>query len=328
MALIKKLFIARYRSIGEPIEINFPNAKPLILIGENNSGKSNIVKALNLILGPFWPGNHEPDDHEFYERDQNNTIEIKVEFDSENRYGDKYIEVVWRYNSNSQEPVYYRGRPGQSYGSSDGYIRNEHRDSCICVLVEAERNLAYHLGYSSKWTMLSRLMHRFHRALSNEPSIKENLENLFSEIKRNFYKVPKFKNFIDELQNQMDNLIGSMTYRLDIDFEAYNPVNFFHALRLQAKENHEPRTLEEMGTGEQQLLSLCFAHAYAKAFHGGIVLVIEEPEAHLHPLAQKWLAKRLDEYCQDGLQILITTHSPSFVNINNLEGMVRVFKEN
>jgi len=72
---------------------------------------------------------------------------------------------------------------------------------------------------------------------------------------------------------------------------------------------------------------LAFAYAYAKAFHGGIVLVIEEPEAHLHPLAQRWLARRLRSRCEEGLQIVITTHSPAFLAIEDLEGFVLVYKK-
>src|SRR5690606_3443818 len=84
--------------------------------------------------------------------------------------------------------------------------------------------------------------------------------------------------------------------------------------------------IDEMGTGEQQILALSFAYAYARAFHGGIVLALEEPEAHLHPLAQAWLAKKLFEMCEGGLQIVITTHSPHFINLLHLEGLVLLRK--
>jgi putative ATP-dependent endonuclease of the OLD family len=117
-----------------------------------------------------------------------------------------------------------------------------------------------------------------------------------------------------------------MTHRLDVSFQAYNPSNFFHALRLQALEGDAPRTLAELGTGEQQILALSFAYAYATAFHRGIVLVIEEPEAHLHPLAQQWLAKYMMELTAGGLQIVLTTHSAHFIDIENIEGIVRVHK--
>ena len=81
-----------------------------------------------------------------------------------------------------------------------------------------------------------------------------------------------------------------------------------------------------MGTGEQQILAMAFAHAYAKAFHGGILLVIEEPEAHLHPLAQSWLAGRLQSMCENDLQVVVTTHSAAFVDVLNLEGLALIKK--
>lgn len=121
-------------------------------------------------------------------------------------------------------------------------------------------------------------------------------------------------------------MIGSMPHRLEVGFEAYNPVNVFHAPRLQATERGSPRTLDEMGTEERQSLAMGFAYAYAKAFHGGILLVIEEPEAHLHPLAQEWLGRKLSSMAQAGVRILVTTHSPAFRNLLHLDGLVVVTK--
>ncbi len=324
MARITYLRVQGYRSIGERIELAFPENQPLVLVGENNAGKSNIVRALNLVLGPFWPGSHDPEDHEFFERDRDRRIDIEVEFDSTDLYGGEYSRIRWVHDSRMLEPVHYRGeRPS----GQEGYIRNEHRDSCICVVVEADRNLQYHLGYSSKWTFLSRLMHRFHRALLTHGQIRDDLEQHFRSIKEKFHEVQEFAAFVEDLRTQFGHLVASMPHRLEVDFEAYNPVNFFHALRLQAAEGDDPRSLEEMGTGEQQVLALSFAHAYAKAFHGGIVLVVEEPEAHLHPLAQSWLARRLRAQCDDGLQLVVTTHSPSFLDIERLEGIALVHKK-
>jgi len=325
MARIRKISIEGYRSIRERIEIEFPHGKPVVLVGENNAGKSNIVKALQLVLGPFWPGNYEPEDHEFFGRIRSHPIEINVEFDLGDLLGGKYKHLIWRYNPSAKEPVYFRGIHSRG---QDGYVGNEDRDTCICVVVEADRNLAYHLSYSSKRTLLSRLMHRFHGELRGQETVHADLEGLFEQIKAKFHEVPAFKEFVEGLQHELGDLISTMKHQLQVDFEAYNPVNFFHALRLQAAEGGEPRTLEEMGTGEQQILALAFAYAYAKAFHGGLILVIEEPEAHLHPLAQQWLAGRLKSRCEEGLQVLITTHSPAFVSVEDLEGLVLVYKQN
>ena len=325
MAKIQKLSIEGYRSIRERIEITFPPGKPVVLLGENNAGKSNIVKALQLVLGPFWPGNHEPEDHEFFGRDPKRPIGVEIEFSLEDPLGGRFSHVVWCYDTSADEPIFFRGI--DLVTGEYRYVSNEDRDTCMCIVVEAERNLNYHLSYSSKRTLLSRLMHRFHRALSGHEGVRQDLEHLFQQTKEKFHEIPEFKRFVDGLKSELSDLVSTMSHRLEVDFEAYNPVNFFHALRLQAVEGNAPRTLEEMGTGEQQVLALAFAYAYAKAFHSGIVLVIEEPEAHLHPLAQQWLARRLRSRCEEGLQIVITTHSPAFLTIEDLEGLTLVYKE-
>ena len=46
---ITKIEIANYKSIKEPVEINFYNGLPTVLIGKNGSGKTNILEALSAI---------------------------------------------------------------------------------------------------------------------------------------------------------------------------------------------------------------------------------------------------------------------------------------
>ena len=254
MAQITRLIIEGYRSIAEPVEITFPIGKPVVLLGENNAGKSNIVKALQLVLGPFWPGSHQPEDHEFFGRRPERPIKIDLEFDPSDPLGGKHTYITWRYDPSADEPILFRG-------GDNRFISNEDRDTCMGIVVEAERNLNYHLSYSSKWTLLSRLMHRFHRSLSDHEGVRQDLEQLFQLTKEKFYEIPEFRQFVSGLQSELSDLISTMSHRLEVDFEAYNPVNFFHALRLQAVEGNIPRTLDEMGTGEQQVLALAFAYA-------------------------------------------------------------------
>lgn len=50
MAHLEKLDIDGYRSVDH-VELLFPDTAPLVLIGENNAGKSNIIRALDLLCG-------------------------------------------------------------------------------------------------------------------------------------------------------------------------------------------------------------------------------------------------------------------------------------
>ena len=51
----------------------------------------------------------------------------------------------------------------------------------------------------------------------------------------------------------------------------------------------------------------------------GHLLILEEPESHLHPAAQRQLARGIVRLVNAGVRVLITTHSDTFVSqINNL----------
>lgn len=327
MARVTELTIKGYRSIKDEIAIRFPKNTPVVLVGENNAGKSNIVHALDLILGEFWPGNREPDDHEFWDRTPSSgTIEICTNIDG---ITDKYNNPVkcfrWSYDQSEPSDKKCKFHFITDAGKNP-YMSSDIRDKCICILVGADRRLSYQLSYSTKWTLLSKLMRKFHDHLTQDEDRVNRLKQEFGNVKEIFREVSGFANFQSELSSQFRDMFTGMSYSLQIDFSAYDPSNYFHSLRLLPEEGGQARTFEELGTGQEQLLALAFAHAYAKAFHEGIILVIEEPEAHLHPLAQQWLAKKVRQMASDGLQIVLTTHSPAFIDLLSLEGIVLVHK--
>ena len=327
MAQIISLSIKGYRSIRDKIELRFPEKAPLVLVGENNAGKTNILRAIDLVLGEFWPGNKEPEDHDFWNRDATNgKIEIEMQFDGLMGDGGTTLQkFLWSYDPQSTTKK-CDFTAVSSAENPINYVRSEWRDQCMCIWVGADRRLSYHLSYASKWTLLSKLMHKFHKTLiQNEERVKR-LKSKFDEIVNIFQEVTSFANFQISLTEQFGEMFEGMSYGLQVDFSAYDPSRFFRSLQVVAKEGNDTRTFEELGTGQEQLLALVFAHAYAKAFYGGIVLAIEEPEAHLHPLAQEWLARKVHQMANDGLQIVITTHSPHFVDILNLEGLILVRK--
>jgi putative ATP-dependent endonuclease of the OLD family len=176
-------------------------------------------------------------------------------------------------------------------GVRNPYLSNATREQCIAVTVNADRRLSYQLSYTSKWTLLSKLMRQFHRALSADEQAVDQLKARFDEITGIFGNVEEFATFSHELIAVLDELSANFAYGLTVDFSAYDPSNFFHALRVLPHEEGIVRSFEEMGTGQEQILAIAFAQAYAKAFFGAgcsLVLIIEEPEAHLHPLAQQW----------------------------------------
>ena len=88
------------------------------------------------------------------------------------------------------------------------------------------------------------------------------------------------------------------------------------------QENDVARPFERLGDGFQQvfiILMYLFNPQYK-------ILLLEEPEIHLHPALIKKLLKILEDRNYEN-QIFLTTHSPIFIHTTNLHRIVRVVKE-
>lgn len=323
---LEKLAIQKYRSI-EKVTLTFPENKPLVLFGPNNAGKSNILSAIDRLLGERYPTYIEMLDSDYYMRDkqQNPTASIAARFSEPYYYGRngtpyQTIVVTYGYNGDSTDNRIHDGA-GQKL-----FVTNEQRAVCQSYLIDAERNIQSAFNYGSKYSLLSKFSHQIHKALNAQH--KEELSAAFNQIKASFEKTAEFAGFFEKFSDALKGAVKGFVHSLAVDFSAYDPNNYAKSLRIYAKEGNNIRSFEEFGTGEQQVLLMAFVKAYMEVFTSeNFVLIIEEPEAHLHPLAQKWLKEYIVDMCDAGIQVVVSTHSTDFIDADYLEGLVRVYKE-
>lgn len=320
--------IKHFRSI-EDINIKFPKNKPLVLFGPNNAGKTNILTSLNIALGESYPTYREMDESDYFFRNKKDypNIDIYCKFDDvyySDRYGNATSKICITYN-------YYNGDNIDNIFHNGNYkklfVTSEQRAKCQAVYLDAIRNIGNLLSYNSKYTLLSKFSTQVHKSLKEEK--KAELNDLFEQIKTLFNDNDKFKSFFYTFKSNIEETVKGFVHTLDIDFSGYDPNNYTKSLRIVGKENGFVRSFEEFGSGEQQTLLMAFVKAYMETFNSeDFILIIEEPEAHLHPIAQRWLKKYIYSMCESGIQVVISTHSPEFIDPNNLQGLVKVYKEN
>lgn len=330
MARIRELSIENYKSVGEQITIKFPDNAPVVLIGENNTGKSNISRALELLFGDFHPGYKDMDDHDHFDRDPRNKINIEAYLSGvRGTVTDSGRAVacsgVWLTAQKGMKNVF--GGFIKENGNKSEYVKADVRSELKCVVVNSEYSLSHQLSYASKYTLLSKLTKSFHQKLTDNEDNVQNLKVLYEGIKKVYNSVSEFEKFQANMSTIAGSFMQCMTHALKFDFSAYDPSNYFKSLRVNPIEGELVRTFEELGSGQQQILALAFAQAYADHFiDDGLLFVFDEPEVNLHPLAQDWLAEKLTELAKSGIQILITTHSPYFLNLLNIESLYIVRK--
>lgn len=331
-ARLDRLHIEGLRSVRDCISLQLPSTGPLVLLGENNAGKSNIVKGLDILFGDRWPKSFEPEGHDYFDRDRATVLKLGAHVSGLSCANEKCTAetnyIRWKFDRDAESPCTYE------FGTHEEWCRHTWpsaawRSELFAMVVGADRRISYEMSYASRWTFLSRLMHRFHERLVDDEARVKTLESIFSSLLRQFEEVEEFRAFQELLTSTADLFGQNLPYRLDLDFSAYDPSNFFKSLRVHPTVDGGVRSFDELGTGQEQILALAFSYAYAKAFRGqaGLILVIDEPESHLHPLAQRWLADRLDDLTDGTLQVVLTTHSPHFVDLAKLENLVMVRKD-
>src|SRR4030042_5583121 len=190
MARLDALKIEHFRSI-ENVTVYFPQNKPVILFGQNNAGKSNILTALDVVLGENYPTSRKFEDADFFQRDKTVSISITASFSRSDYYAPGYKKPVTQVKFAS----YSKDIEESSLIDQDDeklFLKNKHRESCCLILIDATTDLSHQLSYYSKYSMLSKLMIAFHNALTRDGVTVEKLKNEFENVRKIFHKVSEF----------------------------------------------------------------------------------------------------------------------------------------
>ncbi|HLE75158.1 MAG TPA: AAA family ATPase [Candidatus Bathyarchaeia archaeon] len=305
------------------------------LIGPNSVGKTNILKALNLVIGEGWTTKAKVARELFH--DPNQRIEIEVGFSEPIAFTDRRDNKV-RVESIKLEMSMEPELSAQTTinGGSKFFAQDEFKKLCHFILIPSERNLVSELRVS-QWTMLGKLMRLVYEnyvsqyrgdeqrlkdefALKIQPA-KEFLEHDFLESE------VTFKKFSDTFRKYCKENSAGLANDFDPVLNIYNLNWFYKTLQINVKENYPDRHFdsEEVGAGMQNLLLISIFQTYAELMGGKVIFGIEEPEIYLYPQAQRALYKNLIRLSEN-TQIIYSTHNPNFVDAARPDDIISLRK--
>lgn len=312
---IKRVVIKNFRSIKH---VDFEPQNICVFVGENNAGKTNILSAINFLLGEYFPSKRGITQSDYYNEDISNEIFIGVEF-LPNHSG---IEKVWcniPWDDKQENKVKYFANDKTYYLSSDA------RDACSVVYLDAERSLESHLR-NSKWTIfgrITRLLDEDFRANYSERhnTLHQHFQNSLLVLNTQLYS--KFEN---DFRNSFGEQIKRTKYKITLDFKSFDPLNYYRSIHPILSEHGRDKDPSEAGQGMRNLILLALFRAYAKVFKDDAIVAVEEPEIYLHPHARRSLKSLFDELVEQGQQVFYTTHSTEFINVEQFDTICLVEK--
>lgn len=146
---------------------------------------------------------------------------------------------------------------------------------------------------------------------------RSNVETILEEANRKLLEVGALSDAKKRIQDRLAGLTGSGTLAPESDLALAEPTfdRIVSALRALMGRS-APLELSENGLGYNNLLymSVLLAALEQDTDASLRVLLVEEPEAHLHPQLQDLLMRYLELETTSGRQVLVTSHSPNFAS--------------
>ena len=321
--MIEKLIIENYRSIERlEVELSMLNA----LIGPNSSGKTNILKALDLIVGTTYPSPRSFNESDFYLHDTSRTILIEVRFKSPIQYKGYEIygfKLTFDGNDMNYVAIDNAGNTLQySPSGRDIKVTNEMREEVSMMYLPLDRQ-AYQQITPSQWKIYGKLLKHLANQIPSDKKddFKSDVENSFSQ--HIFPHVQQAEDLLKEYVKEQTGL------DLSLKLSIIDPTFVLKDVRprITSLTGFEV-DIENEGAGVQSAVAIAIARAYAEIVQKPLILAIEEPELYLHPHGCRHFYKILKELSRRGVQVIYTTHERSFVNVADLESILLVKKEN
>ncbi len=333
---LTKLEIKNFRIFGEgenKLEMNLNNDLNL-LVGENGSGKSSIIDALRILLLTTDYDRlflSEEDFHINEEGNRANNLKIKCTFDNldksaeapplidwagvkkengkENYYIDYWIEasydqtatnISFRKNLDFDRKAGVNGR-GKKLSKK---AKDLFRSTYLKPLRDAKKELTP--GRNSRLSQI----------LDSHPDIEDAEEDLTGILQDANKKIRK-KDVIEDQKKDLNNVylknfsLQTDNYNAKIKIDDSDIKKILEKLELTLVDDNIDDSRISHGLGLENILFMAVEFLLTEKQKGTPLILIEEPEAHLHPQLQLNLVNFLNQKSEEDLQIIMTSHSPN-----------------
>lgn len=312
---IKRIHIKRFRSILDlKLELNTENNFSTIC-GANNSGKTNVLKALNIFFNP--------NDYILKEDVPNHKLG--------SRGGATYPEITIAFIKNDIEYVIKR-----EFGVNG--IETDQIDKVTLVDGKFEK-VTQDVKEIPK--ILNQIAFFYIPAINI--SFPNLINNLIDDVYELEYEKTRFSGLKKELKDSFDNYTSGLIEILNklateinpifkefnenwsVSFENTADVKKFKDLISEDVEFYlndlSNRNIQGKGSGLQRLgYILLHSKMISKLKKKSVILCIDEPDVYLHQGLQKKLHSHLIDIAKNN-QVLITSHSQTFIDCYKLDNV-------
>lgn len=346
--IISKIRIMNFRSF-ENIEVELSQTN--ILIGANNSGKTNFLRAVNIALGQIRSVSVEDiyiQKDEVLSHDKKATIDIMFRPVDETGKEISKFTAFWQeafgtnwLQTDSQDNQFVGIRATITYSRDDDDYKIERRPIKEWKTSSEEAVIGIRQSYSDDMVnhilafymdaqrdVVEDLNNRksyLGRALSSKSLTQEqisDLEKQLAQINTNIVNMLPALQQTKEKISAIASTVGTHDSSLEIKALTSHLTDLHRSLDIEFQDGNAAKmSIAQHGMGTRSWISFLTLGAYVDwilltqkqddpEVENFVMLTMEEPEANLHPQAQKQLYSQISIFKG---QKIVSTHSPSIV---------------
>lgn len=282
------------------------------LVGENNAGKSAVLRALNAFF------NYSEEEGSFRNGQHDHSPKAKTRIEIHFKSAVPPAELSSYFNSGILKVVLQPQKGKASYRVRDAANNlvdfPEDARECLFsyitfVFVPPTRD--YSRIENAERSLLIEITNHY---LQSKTSKRDTLSPAVVALTGRF-EASVFDR-ISKLVRDNYPIDGSFNYNIKFN-DGIDYSHILHNYRLFIEDNGMPFRMEDLGSGIQSLTIVAMYKTLAKMKHKRFILGIEEPETNLHPHAQREVISALAREAvsdQAGIQVFLTTHSAAVVD--------------
>ncbi|GAA0264679.1 ATP-dependent nuclease [Cryptosporangium japonicum] len=347
---VDRIRVQNYRNLAD---IDISLGPGTVIVGENRAGKSNLLRALRLVLDPTLPNSERelrPEDFWDGLSDGSSTwnpisageiIQVSVDladFDDEpnvvNALADAllmtkplrarmtYLWAPSEVASDGRNVYRWRIFGGESQESR---IPQELRQQIYMTFLHALRDVESDIR-NWRRSPLRALLQAAAEAASSGGSLDE-VRAAMEQANTMLNALPSVQELSNQISSRTQQMVGTnQAIATELGVAPPDPMRLIRSMRIfidgEAQRSLGSASLGSLNVLYLSLLQLGLDARLAEAAAAHVVVAVDEPEAHLHPHLQRLIFKELLHTGIHSRTMLVTTQSPYIASVADPRNLV------
>ena len=326
--------VTNFRSITKAHKIKLQDFT--VLVGKNNEGKSNLLRALNIAMRSIMNNGYQKNIQYTYTSEERESYynwkrDFPIQFQKRRSGLESIFKLTFSLNTSELDEFHSKTRIRGNEIIPITIKFGKDNEPKVSIPKKGSASYKKQLDAITEFIM-NRISFNYIPAVRTDSMALNTLQSVIENEMNSLRNNDEYKQALDKLSKLRRTVLDDIAEKLLTPMKTFLPTlkniyiddqsaewlplgNFYHRYDVNLDDGIAT-SIKNKGDGIKSLVTLAILKERKQQI-GASIIAIEEPESHLHSGAIHSLVKVVNGLSQNN-QVIITTHNPLFVQQNNI----------